>query len=478
MGIVIVGLGPGDPKNLTCEAWEILSGAQEIYLRTGRHPVVSGLPPSVQVKTFDLLYEKADSFDEVYASIVQNVLELGGREQGVIYAVPGHPLVGESTVTALLDKAPKQGLQVQVIAGLSFIEPIMTALKLDAMDGLQVVDALDVSSKDYPPIDPDKPALLGQVYNRELASDVKLTLMNQYPDEHTVFLVHKAGTAEEVVEGCPLYAMDHSPDIAHLTSLYVPPLPEPSSLASFLETIARLRAPGGCPWDQEQTHTSLREGLIEETAEVLDALDADDMDSLKEELGDLLLHIFMHAQIASEEGDFNAAEVIHDIDSKIRRRHPHVFGNIEVSGVEQVLVNWDEIKQKEKGGKKKNTLDSVANSLSALAQSQQLSRKASAVGLDWPDIGTLTGSIDERIRELKIAGTADDRQAQIGKLLFEIANWARWLGVDPEISLRMANRHFRQRFDAMEGGVQVQGKKVKELTRKEILSLWQAQDEH
>jgi len=370
MTITIVGLGPGDPALLTRQAWELLSSAEEVYLRTGRHPTVAGLPAAVVMHTFDSLYQEASDFASVYASITARVLALAKRPQGVIYAVPGHPLVGEATVMALLEQAPAQGLPVKIVAGLCFIEPVLTALKVDGMTGLQVADALDVALRLHPPLNPDAPALLGQLYSRELAGDVKLTLMNQYPDEHPLHLVHAAGTTQERVEHIPLYALDHSQQIGHLTALYIPPLPQASGLESFQETIARLRGPGGCPWDQQQTHQSLRRGLLEETAEVLDALDANDMNALCEELGDLLLHVVMQAQIATEEGDFSTADVIAGIESKIRRRHPHIFGQVQVSGVEQVLANWEAIKkgERETAEKTQSVLDRVPFALPALAQ--------------------------------------------------------------------------------------------------------------
>lgn len=285
MTITIVGLGPGDPALLTRQAWDVLSGADVLFARTKRHPTLAGLPASVKVHSFDALYEEADCFATVYSAITTRILALGRRPEGVIYAVPGHPMIGEATVLAILDRAPAEQIEVRIVDGLSFVEPVLTALKVDGMAGLQVLDALDLANALHPPIHPDGPALVGQLYSRDLAGDVKLTLMNLYPDEHSVHLVHKAGTVDELVESIPLYALDHSVHIAHLTSLYLPPLPVTSGFSSFQDTIARLRGPEGCPWDRQQTHQSLAAGLVEETAEVLDALDANDMEALCEELG-------------------------------------------------------------------------------------------------------------------------------------------------------------------------------------------------
>jgi tetrapyrrole methylase family protein/MazG family protein len=324
MAIIIVGLGPGDAKHLTREAWDILASAREIYLRTLRHPTVSALPHGLELHSFDHLYDDAADFDAVYTAIAQEMLRLGRLADGVIYAVPGHPLVGEASVERILEAASREGLSVSVVAGLSFVEPVLTALGLDALAGLQLVDAVDIASGYHPPLNPDTPALVAQLYSRSLASDVKLALMNQYPAEHPVTLVHSAGTGDERTNSVPLYELDRQIDLAHLTTLFVPPLAQPSGFEGFQQTIARLRAPDGCPWDREQTHDSLRATLLEETYETLVALDQGDSDALCEELGDLLLQIVLHAQIAVEEGEFSMADVIATVDAKIKRRHPHV----------------------------------------------------------------------------------------------------------------------------------------------------------
>jgi tetrapyrrole methylase family protein/MazG family protein len=201
MTITIIGLGPGDPALLTRQAWDIIRHATDIYVRTARHPTLAGLPTSVMVHSFDHIYEQAQQFSEVYARVADEVLRLGGRGN-VIYGVPGHPLVGESTVTTILQRAPESGIAVEIIDGLSFIEPALSALQLDALNGLQVVDALDVAAAHHPPLDPDKPALLAQLYSRAVAGDVKLTLLNQYPPEHEVALVQAAGTAHQQVIVC------------------------------------------------------------------------------------------------------------------------------------------------------------------------------------------------------------------------------------------------------------------------------------
>ncbi|MBC7317349.1 MAG: MazG family protein, partial [Chloroflexi bacterium] len=180
----------------------------------------------------------------------------------------------------------------------------MAALGIDPFDGLQICDATILAQRHHPNLDPDVAALVVQLYHRHLAADVKITLMNLYPDDHPLRLVRGAGTPEQAIIELPLYELDRRDDLDHLTSVYIPPLGWPGSLATYQDVVARLRAPGGCPWDRQQTHQSLRPHLLEEAYEVLAALDADDPDLLREELGDLLLQVFLHAQIATEGGDF------------------------------------------------------------------------------------------------------------------------------------------------------------------------------
>jgi len=479
--ITIVGLGPGDPALLTREAWDILASAPEVYLRTSRHPAVAGLPVGLKMISFDHLYVRMRDFAAVYEAIASEILRLGRRPEGVVYAVPGHPLVGEASVTRILERAKTAGLAVRLVAGLSFVEPVLAALGLDALDGLQIVDAIELASRVHPPLNPDMPALIAQLYNRALAADVKLTLMNAYPPDHPLALVHAASSQHERVEHLPLFELDRQDSIADLTTLYVPPLPVASGFETFQNTVARLRAPDGCPWDREQTHQSLRPALLEETYEVLAALDAEDMPALREELGDLLLHIVMQSQMATEEGSFSMAEVIAGINAKLVRRHPHVFSGLQVSGVAEVLENWEAIKHAEKStgdisgsAEAGSALAGVPPVLPALAQAQTYQRKAARVGFDWPDIGGVVDKVYEELAEARAAVTAEERTAELGDLLFAVVNWARWLDVDAETALRQANARFARRFTAVEAQARAQGIDMRQMGLAELDALWEA----
>jgi tetrapyrrole methylase family protein/MazG family protein len=454
MGVItIVGLGPGSPRHLTREAWEVLGTASEVWLRTERHPTVIELPSHLTLHAFDDLYNEAEDFAQVYDAIVAEVLQLGRRPEGVIYAVPGHPLVGEATVMRLLSQAEDTGQATRVVEGLSFIEPTLTALRVDALAGLQVYDAVEIAARHHPPLNPDLPALLPQLYSRALAADVKLTLMNQYPDDHEVALVRAAGTSEEQIVCLPLCEIDRH-DVEHLTTLYVPLLPGVAGFEGLQETMAHLRAPDGCPWDREQTHESLRGTLLEEAYEVVAAIDAaatgaGDLLALQEELGDLLLQVLIHTQIATEEGEFKMPDVISGIDSKLKHRHPHVWGGRKVSGTGEVLQRWEELKREEKG-QERSVFDGVPAALPALQQADTYSRRAARVGFDWSSPEGVADKVREELAEIEGATTSVAREAEVGDLLFAVVNWARWLEVDPEVALRQANARFARRFRAME----------------------------
>lgn len=477
MGVTLLGLGPGAPGLLSREAWDLLQSVPELYLRTSRHPAVDSFPERLQLHSFDELYERASGYEEVYAGIIERVIELGRRPQGVVYAVPGHPFVAEATCPAIARQAEGAGLAVRVVEGISFIEPALTLLRIDPFPQLSLVDALELASGHYPSFPPDWPALIAQIHSRAVASEVKLTLMGAYPDDHPVQLVHAAGTPAGQVESLPLHAIDKRDSIGWLTCLYVPALETGISFETFQELVAHLRAPEGCPWDREQTHRSLRPNLLEETYEVLEAIDGGAQEALKEELGDLMLQIVLHVQIASESGDFRMPEVLRSIHEKLVRRHPHVFGEEDVADVDRVLHNWEQLKAAERearGDGEVGALAGVAQALPALAQAFSYQRRAARLGFDWPDVVGVYEKVREELAEVAEAPDEEAREGEVGDLLFAVVNLARWYDLDPEGVLREANARFRRRFHALERAAQDQGRSFSDLSLEEMDALWEA----
>jgi tetrapyrrole methylase family protein / MazG family protein len=475
-GIILLGLGPGDPQLLTRQAWGILESIQEIYLRTAQHPVVSGLPSSLKIHSFDHLYESGSNFEDIYKSIVEQVLALARRPEGVVYAVPGHPFIAEATTPEIARQARAEDIPVQVVDGLSFLEPVFCALGVDPLPHTQIIDAFEFVMAHVPFFPTDAPAIIAQIHSKELASSVKLTLMESYPDDHPIYLVHKAGIPDVCVEQLPLYEIDRSKHIGLLTTLYLPPLVKGTSFEAFQEVIAHLRAPDGCPWDREQTHQTLRPHLLEETYEVLSALDANDPRALCEELGDLLLQIVLHTQIAMDEGNFCMPDVIYGVYRKIINRHPHVFGDVDLADAESVLRNWEHLKavERENSGRGgASLLDGIAPALPALSQAQTYQKRAARVGFDWKDIKGVLDKIVEEVEEVRQAENYHERASELGDLFFALVNLCRWFNVDAESALREANIRFRERFEYIEHAAREQKRSLADLTLDEMEALWQ-----
>lgn len=439
--IRIVGLGPGPLEQMTMAAWHAITQAAVLVLRTERHPCIEQLRPHLSVgaiiQTCDDLYEACTRFEEVYAAIVERLIALAQMHGEIVYAVPGHPCVGERTTALLQQRSVEAGAEVEIVAGLSFMEPVFAAVGVDPMDGGQVIDAMILARQHHPMIDVNLPLVLGQLYARWLASDVKLTLLNAYPEEHVVTVVQAAGTAQQRLIPLPLSELDHGEHFDHLTSLYVPPLPPHSSFTALQELVAHLRAPEGCPWDREQTLASLRSDLLDECAELLEAIDAeafvdDNSAAICEELGDVLLSATMMTQIATEEGRFRMADVVRGVVTKLIRRHPHVFGDVTVSGVEHVLANWDTIKAQEKTekGVPSDPLDGVAPALPALEKARKLQSKAAKAGLlDRAALAQANPAL------VALLGDAPDER-KVGQILWELTALANLHGVNAEDALR------------------------------------------
>lgn len=475
-GITILGMGPGDPAKITREAWDVLVSADQVWLRTNQHPAVAGLPATLNMQSFDELYEKGESYNDLYTAIVEKILELGKSPGGVVYAVPGDPFVAEATCPEIALRARSLGLPLKIVNGLSFLEPVFAALGLDPYPRMVLVDALELSQAHVPNFPPDMPVLVAQIYSRMVAAEVKMTLNTVYPDDHPVRLVHGAGTMEQTIEDINLYEIDRSENIGLFTVLYVPPLGEGTSFEAFQEIVARLRAPDGCPWDREQTHDSLRPHLMEEAYEALAAMDSGNPAAMCEEFGDLLLQVVLNAQIASEEGDFNMADILKGIYDKIIRRHPHVFGDMTLDGVQGVLKNWEKLKAGERASShdpEKGLLDGVPLALPALSQAQEFQDRTARVGFDWKEVSSVLDKISEEIQEIKEVTTEQELNDEMGDLFFALVNLARWKNIDAESALRNTSLRFKKRFAHVEQGARQQGRKLSELSIDEMENLWQ-----
>jgi tetrapyrrole methylase family protein / MazG family protein len=365
----------------------------------------------------------------------------------------------------------------------SLIAQIFDTLRITPPSKLILLDAQTLSSAHVPPFPPDIPVLLTGIDSRELALHLQKVLLTTYPKEHLVYMVNDGKKREARIDELGRN------DLSTPSSLYIPTLGEGTSFESFAEIVAHLRAPeDGCPWDKEQTHESLRKHLLEESYEAIAAIDSGDFASMREEFGDLLLQAVLQSQIANDEGQFNINQVIHGIHSKIVRRHPHVFGDLKLEGVNGVLANWEKLKEQERKelalsgaeGKKetKGMLDGVPVSLPALSQAQEYQDRAARVGFDWPEIDGVLDKVKEEIEEIKTAETDFELASEIGDLFFAIVNLARWKKVDAESALRRTNMKFKKRFAYVEQGAKKQSRNLSELSLAEMDALWDEAKKH
>ena len=467
--IDVVGLGPAGSDLITAGTLAVLAEAPQVFLRTGRHPAASAVEGA---RTFDHHYESADTFEDVYRTIVADLVDAALAGGPVAYAVPGSPTVAERTVVLLAGDPRVVSGEVTVVVhpSVSFLDLAFARLGVDPVDAaVRIVDAerfaVDAAGE-------RGPLLVAQCWSRQVLSEVKLSVETA-PDA-PVTVLHHLGLADERVTAVAWDDMDRSFEPDHLTSLWVPRLAAPvaAELVSLDELVHTLRE--RCPWDQRQTHASLGRHLLEESYEVLEAIDAvaaadasdvtpdEDVDDavahLEEELGDLLFQVYFHATLAAEEGRFTLADVARGVNDKLVARHPHVFGDVSAETADDVAANWEAIKKVEKG--RASVTEGIPAALPALALAAKLQRKATAIGMVLP------GLADEAVRVADAAarladdgagavgavadgqGGARDRADAVGDLLFAAVAVARALGVDPETALLSRSVAFRSEVEA------------------------------
>ncbi|MFB5089546.1 nucleoside triphosphate pyrophosphohydrolase [Psychrobacillus sp. PGGUH221] len=455
--ITIIGLGASDLDQLPLGIYKKLKASEHLYVRTEQHPVLQELKTEgLTWKSFDEIYEKNDQFEGVYEEIVKTLLQLAIANP-VTYAVPGHPLVAEQTVQLLIEAEQQGKAKIKIEGGQSFLDPIFGALRIDPIEGFQLLDGTSLKRDD---IQMNAHVLIGQVYDAFSASEVKLTLMEKYPDEYVVTIVTAAGSAQEKLTKVPLYELDRVMELDNLTTLYVPPILQQENRLKEWQTlrkiVADLRGPNGCPWDKEQTHTTLKKYAVEEVYELLQAIDEEDDDHIVEELGDVLLQVFLHAQIGEDNGYFSLEDVLESVSNKMIRRHPHVFGDVIATNSEDVLRNWQQIKAQEKKEHNESLLDGELRADSSLLTSYNFQKKVAKVGFDWPDVSGAWEKFDEELKEWKKElkdGNIDTQTDELGDVLFTLVNLARFYGLSPEQAIMQANEKFKRRFQYIESSV-------------------------
>lgn len=492
--IIVVGLGSGPMDQMTLGGWRVIREAGELFVRTTEHPAVKELQQSgIQIESFDPLYEKSNSFPEVYAQIVEELLSRAASStRPVLYGVPGHPSVAEATVQLLRLRCVEQDIELSLIGGESFLDQAFMKLGMDPVDGFMLLDAARMTAAQ---LQPQLHLFITQVYDSFTASDAKLTLLELYPPEYEIVVGKGLGIPDqEQVLRIPLEELDRQREYGNHVMVWVPRSDEETlrnrSFERLREIVEILRSPGGCPWDQEQTHESIRKNLIEETCEVLETIDEFDPDAMCEELGDLLLQIMLHTQMEAETGMFSIGDVIQGLNEKLIRRHPHVFGELQAGDAGEALVNWEQVKTEEKKAKgidfsSRSLLDGIPPALPGTMKAWQYQKRAAKVGFDWDRVEDAFDKLREEVEELQELLTAkasdeDDRidleakrQEELGDVLFSIVNVARFLKLDPEEALVAVNRKFYKRFTYIEQSLIERGKTFADADLSEMENLWQ-----
>ena len=443
--IDIVGLGPGDLSRVPQPTLQLLMDpGRTVIGRTVDHPAAAALADRRPVTFCDDLYAASESFDEVYESIAQRVVEAAGRGP-VVYAVPGSPSVGELAVAKILARAA-----AVVHPAESFLDLVFRTVGVDPLaDGFQLLNAHDLPAV----LSFSTPTVIGHDDEPAVLADIGALIDRTAPDGFEVTVLCGVGASdEEIWRGIPARAPAHLAGVR--TSVFVPA--HPNGLVGVVDMMRRLR--NECPWDRKQTHESLVRYLVEETYELIEALnflidgDADDLGvyaEVEEELGDVLLQVLFHSVIAEDEGAFGIADVAHTLRTKMVRRHPHVFGDVDAADAETVKRNWDDIKAAEKGAAPESLLDGIA-AMPGLSRSMELGRRAANVGFDWPNLDGVRAAVVEELAELDKAVTGEGRRRELGDVLFSVVNLARHLDIDPEAALQSSASRFDRRFRRME----------------------------
>lgn len=456
----MTGLGPGDFDRIPALVRSVLLDPEvTVILRTVRHPAAEQLAAMREVTDCDDLYEGHDTFDDVYRAIAKRVVDASklGR---VVYAVPGSPLVGEFTVRMLLSS----GTEVELIPAESFVDAVLVEMGYDPLDrGLQILNGHELPS----PLVLDKPTIVGHLDRPEILAEVAAQIARVLPEEAKVTVLAGVGAADGVRVDVAPDQVD--PEMAGFrTSIFVDSAP--GGLIGAVRTMAILR--GECPWDREQTHQSLVKYLVEETYELIDAvsrLGTGEPDwvgyaEVEDELGDVLLSVLFHAAIAGESGAFDIDDVAEVLRQKLVRRHPHVFGEIDVGSAAEVKRNWDQIKDEERGETRQSQMDGVPTGMPALQRAAKIQNRAAKVGFDWAEAAEVLPKVKEEVDELEAAlGDPEQAESELGDLLFSVINLARHLGLDGELALRGAIDRFESRFRTMEAVGPIAGLSLEEM---------------
>jgi len=470
--ITVVSLGPGDPKLLTLQSLDALRKSRHLILRTARHRTADWLrEEGIVFADFDALYDEYEDFDQLHVEMARRLWE-SASEHALTFAVIDAQTDG--AVRALRATCPADA-KVTVLPGITMADSCLALLpeSFEQSGSVRILPAMDAVQA---AADPATPQMITEIFDRVLASDLKLRLADLYGDEAEVVLFPSSVKINRKPLVIPLMELDRQRTYDHTVCLYIPAMDlqqrERYCFDDLLRVMHILRQ--RCPWDGEQTHESLRKYLIEEAYEAVGAIDEDDMDHLADELGDVLLQIAFHADIAQEVGEFSISDVTTAIVRKMIYRHAHIFGNVHCNTAEEVTQSWEKLKKAEKGlTTQASVLADVSQGLPALMRASKVQKKAAQVGFDWDDaIGALPKIHEEADEVLAELEAGRDPGEELGDLLFSCVNVARLAGQEPELLLKAATEKFIRRFTAMENLIISDEKSLGGLTLAEMDVYW------
>ena len=466
------------PGTISGASIEAIKAADKLYVQTAKHfcaEIVSRLRSDAA--GMDDLYDECSDFDELNERLADRLTSGGSCSYAVL-----NRGINSALMSKLRQYAIDRGFSFSIIPSQGYAEAALSACLNQGFD----VDECEYSIRSAMSLsvnDTNNELIVEEIDSLLMAGDVKLKLLELYPDEHEVFLCTLNPCCGYIAENLPLCRLDfpeNAPKFDAATVLVVPKCSLTQrtrhGMDGLMEVMHRLRAPGGCPWDAEQTHSSLRSSLIEESYEVLDAIDREDATALEEELGDLLLQVVFHAIIEEERREFNMIDVVSGIVNKLIYRHPHVFGEVKVNSADDVLVNWEALKKKEKHQDTvADTMRSVPAAFPALMRSGKIQKKAANVGFDFDNAAMALPKVHEEADEVLAAINSGDKEnlaEEIGDLLFACVNVARLVKVDPELALSAATDKFMKRFISMEALILSEGKRLEGMSLTEMDSYW------
>lgn len=470
--VTVVSLGPGDHRQLTLQSLEALRSARRLILRTARHRTADWLrEEGVAFEDFDALYDQYEDFDEMHAVMARRLWEAAGKS-AVTFAVIDAQTDG--AVRALRASTPEDG-KVTILPGVTMADACLALLPagFEQTGSVRILPAVDAVTAAP---DPATPLLITEIWDRVLAGELKLRLTEHYGDEaQAVFYPSSAKISRKPLV-LPLMEMDRQRTYDHTVCLYIPAMDFQHRERFCFDDLTRVMhiLRQRCPWDGEQTHESLRKYLIEEAYEAIGAINEDDPDHLADELGDVLLQIAFHADIAQDMGEFSISDVTTAIVSKLIYRHAHIFGSVHCDTAEEVTASWEQLKKAERGlTTQGSVLADVSRGLPALMRAGKVQKKAAQVGFDWDDaIGALPKIHEEADEVLAEMQNGRDPGEELGDLLFSCVNVARLAGLEPELLLQSATDKFIRRFTAMENLIISDGKSLEGLTLAEMDVYW------